>query len=92
MSAFEYDGGRVDTNVQVCGMRRWKLEYEGISETELAALVDHFNLVQGRTGTFIFYHRRDEVRYTDCRYVSFDIPARIKKWANNVSIVIERQE
>jgi len=89
---YEYDGGRVDTNVQVCGMRRWKLEYEGLSEAELAALVDHFNLVQGRTGTFIFYHRRDEVRYTNCRYVSFDIPARIKKWANNVSIVIERQE
>ena len=89
---YEYDGGRVDTNVQVCGMRRWKLEYEGLSEAELAALVDHFNLVQGRTGTFIFYHRRDEVRYTNCRYVSFDIPARIKKWSNNASIVIERQE
>jgi len=89
---YEYDGGRVDTNVQVCGMRRWRLEYEGLSEVELAALVDHFNLVQGRTGTFIFYHRRDEIRYTNCRYVSFDIPARIKKWANNVSIVIERQE
>ena len=92
MVTFEYDGGRVDTNVQVCGMRRWRLEYEGLSESDLASLVDHFNFVQGRTGTFIFYHRRDEVRYTNCRYVSFDIPARVKKWANNVSIVIERQE
>lgn len=89
---YEYDGGRVETNVQVCGMRRWKLEYEGLSEADLAVLIGHFNLAQGRTGTFIFYHRRDEVRYTNCRYVSFDIPARIKKWSNNVSIVIERQE
>jgi hypothetical protein len=92
MVTFEYDGGRVDTNVQVCGMRRWRLEYEGLSESDLASLVDHFNFVQGRTGTFIFYHRRDEIRYTNCRYVSFDIPSRVKKWANNVSIVIERQE
>jgi hypothetical protein len=89
---FEYDGGRVESNIQVCGLRRWRLEYEGLSEADLAVLVGHFNLAQGRTGTFIFYHRRDEVRYTNCRYVSFDIPARIKKWANNVSIVIERQE
>lgn len=88
----EYDGGRVETNVQVCGVRQWRLEYDGLSEEDVAILVAHFNKVQGRVGLFPFYHRRDDVVYDDCRYVAFDLPARIKKWSNAVSITIEREE
>lgn len=88
----EYEGGRVDVNLQVCGVRSWRIEYEGISEAEVDILVQHFREVKGRVGRFPFYHRRDDVVYEDCYYTAFDIPARIKKWANNVSITIERQE
>lgn len=88
----EYEGGRVDVNLQVCGVRSWRIEYEGISEAEVSILVQHFREVKGRVGRFPFYHRRDDVVYEDCYYTAFDIPARIKKWANNVSITIERQE
>lgn len=90
--AHEYDGGRIETNVQVCGVRQWRLEYDGLSEADLAILVTHFNKVQGRVGLFPFFHRRDNVVYEDCRYAAFDIPARIKKWSNAVTIVIEREE
>jgi hypothetical protein len=88
----EYEDGRVDVNLQVCGVRSWRIEYEGISEAEVGILVQHFREVKGRVGRFPFYHRRDNVVYEDCYYTSFDIPARVKKWANNVSITIERQE
>jgi hypothetical protein len=88
----ELEDGRVNMNVQVCGVRSWRIEYDGISEDELAVLVQHFRDVKGRVGRFPFYHRRDDVVYEDCYYTAFDIPSRIKKWANAVSITIERQE
>lgn len=88
----EFDGGRVETNVQVCGVRQWRLEYEGLTEEEVAILVAHFNKVRGRVGLFPFYHRRDDVVYDDCRYAAFDLPARVKKWSNTVTITIEREE
>jgi hypothetical protein len=88
----EYEDGRVDVNLQVCGVRSWRIEYEGISEAEVDILVQHFREVKGRVGRFPFYHRRDDVVYEDCYYTAFDIPARVKKWSNNVSITIERQE
>jgi len=88
----EYEDGRVDVNLQVCGVRSWRIEYRGISEAEVGILVQHFREVKGRVGRFPFYHRRDDVVYEDCYYTGFDIPARVKKWANNVSITIERQE
>lgn len=90
--SFEYDGGRIENNVQVCGLRQWRLEYEGLSEADVALLVAHFNKVQGRVGLFPFYHRRDDVTYENCRYAAFDLPARLKKWANAVTITIEREE
>jgi hypothetical protein len=90
--AFEYDGGRIENNVQVCGVRQWRIVYEGLSEEDVALLVAHFNKVQGRVGLFPFYHRRDLVVYENCRYAAFDIPSRIKKWSNAVTITIEREE
>lgn len=91
-TAIEYEGGRVDTNVQICGMRRWRLEYEGLSRAELDVLVAHFNSTKGQTDRFSFYHRRDDAIYDGVRYVGFDIPVHIKAWNNAVSITLERQE
>lgn len=90
--SIEFDGGRVENNIQLCGVRQWRIVYEGLSEADVATLVTHFNKVQGRVGLFPFYHRRDQVTYENCRYAGFDMPSRLKKWSNAVTITIEREE
>jgi hypothetical protein len=87
---YEYEDGTATVNVQPAGLRQWVLEYEGLTETELAQLTNHYNAMRGRSATFSFYHRRDNVTYTNVRYASMSIDSRSRKWVNGATVVLEK--
>lgn len=89
---FEYEDGGMDVNVQPCGVRRWVLEYEGLSASDVSTIVTHFNLAKGRVNNFEFYHRRDLTTYANVRYVSMELPSRQKYWSSPVIVTLERLE
>jgi hypothetical protein len=87
---YEYEDGTATVNVQPAGLRQWVLEYEGLTEAELSQLVNHYNAMRGRSATFSFYHRRDNVTYTNVRYASMSIDNRSRKWVNGATVVLEK--
>jgi len=87
---YEYEDGTATVNVQPAGLRQWVLEYEGLTEAELSQLVNHYNAMRGRSATFSFYHRRDNVTYTNVRYGSMSIDNRSRKWVNGATVVLEK--
>ena len=89
VTRYEFEDGGLAVNVQPCGARRWVLEYEGLSAAEITQLRNHYNAMRGRSSTFNFYHRRDQVTYTGVRYVSMTLPAREKAWSNGASVILE---
>lgn len=89
---YEYEDGGLDVNVQPCGVRRWILEYEGLSAADVITIRDHFILAKGRVNNFEFYHRRDVATYDNVRYVEFSLPSRQKSWSNVVTVTLERLE
>jgi hypothetical protein len=89
VTQYEFEDGGLAVNVQPCGARRWVLEYEGLSVDEVTQLRNHYNAMRGRSSTFNFYHRRDQVTYTGVRYVSMTLPAREKAWSNGASVILE---
>lgn len=89
---YEYEDGGMDVNVQPCGVRRWVLEYEGLSASDVSTIVTHFNLAKGRVNNFEFYHRRDLTAYANVRYMTLELPARARSWSNQVTVTLERLE
>lgn len=87
---YEFEDGGVEVNVQPCGIRRWSLQYEGLSAAEAQTLLNFYNAVRGRSVTFNFYHRRDNVTYTGVRLVSMSFDSRSRAWVNGASVVLER--
>lgn len=47
---------------------RWELTYSSLDATEAAALIQHFQDMGGRRGTFSFTNPRDNVAHANCRY------------------------
>lgn len=87
---YEFEDGTATVNVQPAGLRQWVLEYEGLTEAELAQLTNHYNAMRGRSATFSFYHRRDNVTYAQVRYASMSIDNRSRKWVNGATVVLEK--
>jgi hypothetical protein len=87
---YEFEDGSVDVNVQPCGIRRWSLQYEGLTAAEAQTLLNFYNAVRGRSVTFNFYHRRDNITYTGVRLVSMSFDSRSRYWVNGASVVLER--
>jgi len=87
---YEFEDGSVDVNVQPCGIRRWSLQYEGLSAAEAQTLLNFYNAVRGKSVTFNFYHRRDNVTYTGVRLVSMSFDSRSRYWVNGATVVLER--
>lgn len=75
------DDGTIDVNVQPCGIRRWQLEYDGLSESDAAALDNHFNSANGDANDFSFVNPRDSITYTAVRYEKYEVPRHPRKWA-----------
>lgn len=87
---YEFEDGSVDVNVQPCGIRRWSLQYEGLTAAEAQTLLNFYNAVRGKSVTFNFYHRRDNVTYTGVRLVSMSFDSRSRAWVNGATVVLER--
>lgn len=85
---YEYDDGGLDVNVQPCGLQRWVLGYEGLTAAELAQIVDHYNLAQGRVNEFNWTDPRTATTFTGVKYESLDIPDHVRKWALGASVVL----
>lgn len=90
VTTYEFEDGGVAVNVQPCGIRRWVLDYDGLSQDEINTLVRHYNAMRGRSSTFEFYHRRDAVLYNNVRYVSLTLPGRVKAWSNQAQVTLEK--
>lgn len=89
---YEFEDGGLDVNVQPCGVRRWILEYEGLSASDVSTIVTHFNLAKGRVNNFEFYHRRDATTYANVRYADLSLLSRQKSWSNAVTVTLEMLE
>lgn len=87
---YEFEDGGVEVNVQPCGIRRWSLQYEGLTAAEAQTLLNFYNAVRGKSVTFNFYHRRDNVTYTGVRLVAMSFDSRSRAWVNGASVVLER--
>jgi hypothetical protein len=87
---YEFEDGATDVNVQPCGIRRWSLQYEGLSAAEAQTLLNFYNSVRGRSTVFNFYHRRDAITYTGVRLVSMTMASRAKAWVNGATVVLEK--
>lgn len=90
VTKYEFEDGGVAVNVQPCGIRRWILDYDGLSQDEINTLVRHYNAMRGRSSTFEFYHRRDAVLYSNVRYVSMSLPSRTRAWSNQAQVTLEK--
>lgn len=88
VTRYEYEDGGCDVNVQPCGLRRWRLEYEGLTAAELTTLRDHFNLAKGKVNDFEFWHRRDNALYAGVQYEEFRVGRHQKIWSNSLSVVL----
>ncbi|MFZ9311168.1 MAG: hypothetical protein ACO24O_06680 [Arenimonas sp.] len=64
-----------------CGVQRWQLDYEGLTEDEAQTLLDHFETAKGRVNDFSFTHPREGVIYTGVKYDSFVVNDHTKYWA-----------
>lgn len=89
-TTFKMEGGGAVVNITPCGMLRWTLEYDGLSEAEVVTLRTHYNLAKGATNDFSFYDRNDAATYAGCRYKSWKSGKHIKKWSNVITVEIER--
>jgi hypothetical protein len=89
VTRYEFEDGGVEVNVQPCGIRRWQLDYEGLSTSDLATLTTHFNNAKGRVNDFSFYHRRAATTYSGVKYVSLDLSPRAKNWSNGATVILE---
>jgi len=81
------DGG-CNVNVQPCGLKRFQLEYAGLSAGDLATLRTHKNLAKGRVNDFSFYYRENATTYTGVMYESWKVGRHVKTWARVVSVVL----
>lgn len=86
---YEFEDGSMEVNVQPCGIARWELRYTGLSAEDLHTLETHYIEAKGRVNDFQFSNRRNGFTYFNVKYVSFEIPARAKRWNNDATIVLE---
>lgn len=90
---YQYEDGGCDVNVQPCGLLRWLLQYEGLSQAQLDTIITHFNSAQVpittfSLNTFNFANPQDSTTYTGVRYERIEIARHKKKWALPVNVYL----
>jgi len=71
-----YDGAQDTFNPPgVSPVRRWAIDYEGLTETEAALLDDHYEAAEGMHLGFPFTDPRTGIAYTNVKYLDYDRPA-----------------
>jgi hypothetical protein len=86
---YEYEDGGCDVNVQPCSLKKWQLDYEGLTTAEMQAVLDHFNLAKGRVNTFPFFHARIGVTYAGVSYADLKIGKHPKKWVGMLQVTLQ---
>src|ERR1051325_1565526 len=92
----EYDDGGRDTVLQSggSGIKRWVLNYDGLTETEAAVLDAHAlsaRLDENGFSAYSFNYRdRDGTLYSFVRYEKYERPAHQKKWAQARNIQLAK--
>ena len=87
---FLFEDGSAAVNVQPCGVQRWDLLYDGLSQAQRTTLADHFNEAMGRVNSFSFTHPRTDTVYTGVKYVSWEPQNHTKNWSLGVRVVLEK--
>ena len=85
---YQFDDGGMDVNIQPCGSRQWTLEYDSLTQAEIALLRGHWNLARGKTRGFSFYSRRDATVHSGVRYLNFRIGRHSRNWAVPVTVTL----
>lgn len=85
---YEYDDGGCSTNVQVCGLKRFILTYQGLSSTDFQTIITHFNLAEGLKNYFDFVNPHDSVTYENVFYENLSIGEHVKSWALNLEVTL----
>lgn len=88
VTRYDYDDGGQDVNISPCGLKRFRLTYDGLSAADFQTLADHYNEAKGRVNTFDFTNPRDSVLYSGVSYESFDVPDHIKSWSLSLDVVL----
>lgn len=73
--------------VQTSSIRRFSIEYDGLSQSEARQLDQHFSSTKGGVGFTMLVPRTGET-ITNCRYESYKVNSHIKIWSQSRSIVI----
>ncbi len=85
---FRYDDGGADVNVQPCGILKWTLDYEGLSDADLTTIRTHANLARDRVEDFTFYDRQTATAHAGVKYQEFKIGRHAKTWSRVASVTL----
>lgn len=85
---FVFEDGAAAVNVQPCGLQRWELYYDGLTDAERQILLDHYNAAQQSVNDFQFTHPRTALVYTGVKYQSLTTPKHVKQWSLGLHIVL----
>lgn len=81
------DGVPEYNTIQTSPIRRFNIEYEGLSQADARILDAHFTSTRGGIGFTVTLPRTGEV-ITNCRYESYKINPHTKVWSQSRSVVI----
>lgn len=87
-AVFLYEDGGADVNVQPCGILKWTLDYDGLSESDLDTLRTHFNAAKHRVNDFTFYDRQTATAHPGVKYAEFRIGRHLKRWSRVASVTL----
>lgn len=71
-------------------VRRWQLEYDGLSSTDAGTLVTHKDSAKFQLLPFDFVDPRTATTFTNCHYESFTID-HTKTWSQKVTVVLVKE-
>lgn len=77
-----------DFNLNAGIIRRWRFEYQGLSEADAATLDAHYESAKSSAFGFGFTNPRTAEVLSSVRYDKYTVGDHEKKWAGNRSIVL----
>lgn len=83
-----FEDGGIDVNISPCGMLRWSLSYDCLTQTDVTTLKNHWNDARGTVEEFDFYDRQTSLTHL-VRYVSMEFGEHRKTWCVPATVVLE---
>ena len=85
---YMFEDGACVVNVQPCGIQRWELYYDGLTQAQRDTLTDHYNSAMGKVNSFSFTHPRSGTTYTGVQYEGIDIQHHTKRWSLGIKVTL----